>query len=115
MGLDPKLSYRTRILIVHWAAMQISRADGHKSWNLSGFIPFDPAVVLEPLGVEIKKEQRGIKQSLRLQETQYLQDIKEAVGNCQLPADAKFLKIHDILMRALIQTACQIPLVKHDA
>jgi endogenous inhibitor of DNA gyrase (YacG/DUF329 family) len=101
MGLDPKLSYRTRILIVHWAAMQMSRADGHKSWNLSGFIPFDPAVVLEPLGVEIKKEQRGIKQSLRLQETQYLQDIQETVGSCQLPAEAKFLKIHDILMRAL--------------
>jgi hypothetical protein len=101
MGLDPKLSYRTRILVMHWAALQMTRADGHKSWKLSGFIPFDPGIVLEPLGSERTLKQSSIKQSLRLQESQYLQEIQDTANNGQLAADAKFLRIHDILMRAL--------------
>ena len=101
MGLDPKLSYRTRILVMHWSALQMARADGHKSWKLSGFIPFDPGVVLEPLGIGPTLKQSSIKQSLRLQEFQYLQEIQETANNGQLAADVKFLRIHDILMRAL--------------
>ncbi len=101
MGLDPKLSHRTRILAMHWAALQMTRADGHKSWKLSGFIPFDPGIVLEPLGIERNIKQCGIAKSLRLQESRYLQDIQETVNNEHLASDVKFLKIHDILMRAL--------------
>jgi hypothetical protein len=101
MGLDPKLNYRTRILVMHWSALQMTRRDGHASWKLSGFIPFDPQIVLQPLGIDRNIKQSGVKQSLRLQEGRYLQDIQDAISNCQLSADVKLLQIHDILMRAL--------------
>ena len=98
-GLDPKCNYRTRILVTHWASLQVPKQVGHESWERSGFVPFNPGMVLDKW-VSDEEVPTSVRQGVRGQEERYLQQLAAIISNPQTQAADKFLQMQTVLEQA---------------